>query len=398
MKIGLVSPYDWSYPGGVRTHVRHLAREFSRMGHEVAILAPASGVQGPLIERNVYAMGGAIPVPFNGSIARIALRPLLVGRVRRVLLRERFDVLHVHEPLIPGLPLAALHASDVPVVGTFHAAARLGPTSTPALAYTCARPFLLPSFRRLAGRIAVSPAASRFVAHFFDGDYRLIPNGIDLEEFTPSVVPWPAYMDGQQNILFVGRLEKRKGARSLLDAIPAIRERFPQTRFLFVGEGPLRAGLERLAEREGWRDVIFPGYVTDEELPRYFASAHVFCAPALGGESQGIVLLEAMACGVPVVATAIEGYRTVMQDGANGLLAAPGESASLAASLGRLLEDEPLRQRLRAAGLHTARAYAWPDIARRVLEYYCEILGGGSAAWYPPVSPCGTLPAEKPGM
>lgn len=380
VNIGMVSPYDWSYPGGVREHVRHLAHEFSQMGHEVRILAPASGGKGFLIERNVYNMGGAIPVPINGSIARIALHPLLGQRVRQVLLRERFDVIHVHEPLIPGLPLAVLHSSRALNVGTFHASARLGLTSTPALAYTCAHPFLLPPFRRLAGRIAVSFAASQFVAHFFDGDYRIIPNGIDLEQFNPSVVPWPAYMDGKQNILFVGRLEKRKGARYLLRSLPAIRERFPQTRFIFVGEGRLRAGFQRLVERHGWRDVIFPGYIPDEEMPRYFSCAHVFCAPAIGGESQGIVLLEAMACGVPVVATAIEGYRTLVHDGVDGLLATPGESASLAAALGRLLEHEPLRQRLSAAGLQTARAYAWPRIAQCVFDYYRELLDGGPYA------------------
>lgn len=374
MKIGMVSPYDWSYPGGVRDHVRHLTEEFIAMGHEVHILTPASGIKGPLIKRNVYKMGGTTPVPINGSIARIALNPSLVPHVRQVLRRERFDVIHLHEPLIPGLPLAVLRYSRALNVGTFHAYARFDMVSTPYLAYACAYPFLLPYFRRLAGRIAVSLAAYSFVSHFFDGDYRIIPNGVNLEHFSPSIAPFPEYMDGKQNILFVGRLEKRKGVKYLLRAIPTIRERFPNTRFIFVGEGRLRDGFQQFVERHGWHDVIFTGYIRDEDIPRYFACAHVFCAPAIGGESLGIVLLEAMASGKPVVATNIEGYTTIVHDGIDGLLATPRDSESLTVAVGHLLENEPLRQKLIYAGLQTAREYAWPRVARRVFDYYCELL------------------------
>lgn len=297
----------------------------------------------------------------------------------RFILREQFEVIHFHEPLIPGFPWMALRSSRALNVGTFHAYARFGPISVPTLAYACGRPLVLPSFRRLRGRIAVSPAAYRFVSRFFEGDYRLLPNGVDLDTFHPAVPPFPHFMDGKQNILFVGRLEPRKGATYLLHAIPALRIQFPQTRFLFVGEGSLRRGFQRMVDRHGWRDVHFPGYVSTEDLPRYFASAHVFCAPATGGESMGIVLLEAMASGIPVVATAIEGYTTVVRAGENGLLALPRDSASLTHTLGHVLTSEALRQRLIHAGLHTVQAYAWPGIARRVLAYYDELLDAHSS-------------------
>lgn len=374
MKIGIVSPYDWSYPGGVRDHVSHLADEFIALGHDVRVMAPASGVKGKQAEQNIYKMGGTTPFPINGSIARIALNPALGRHVRHVLQRERFDVVHLHEPLLPGLSLTVLRYSRALNVGTFHAFARPGMTSTPYLAYASAYPFLRPYFRRLAGRIAVSSAAYDFASHYFDGDFRIIPNGVSLDRFSSQAAPFPSYMDGKLNILFVGRFEKRKGAKFLLRAIPTIRERFPNTRFIFVGEGRLRSGFQQFVQRRGWQDVIFTGYVPDEDKARYFASAHVFCAPATGGESMGIVLLEAMAAGKPVVATNIAGYSTVITDGTDGLLVPPRDSEALAFTIGRLLENEPLRQKFTHAGLLKARDYAWPRVARRVLDYYSELL------------------------
>lgn len=374
MKIGLVSPYDWSYPGGVRDHVWHLANEFIKMGHDVRILAPASGPKGKLNEKNIYKMGWTTPIPINGSIARIMLDPSLALRVRRVLQREHFDVIHVHEPLVPGLSQAVLRCSRTLTVGTFHASTYPSMYSTSNLAYASTYPFLRPLFRRLAGCIAVSTTARQFVSRYFPADYRVIPNGVNLDHFSPQVSPLPQFMDDKQNILFVGRFEKRKGAKYLLRAIPFIRERFPQTRFLFVGEGRLRRGFQRFVERQGWQDVVFTGYVSDEDLPHYFASSHVFCSPATGGESLGIVLLEAMASGKPVVASNISGYATVVSQGLDGLLTTPRQSDELAWAICHLLGHESLRQQFIYNGLQKAREYAWPHVASRVMEFYCELL------------------------
>jgi phosphatidylinositol alpha-mannosyltransferase len=375
MKIGLVSPYDWSYPGGVRDHVWHLANEFMDQGHDVRILAPASGPKRKLPEKYVYKIGWTTPIPANGSIARVAaFDPALTLRVRRVLQREKFDILHIHEPLAPGLSLAALRCSQTITVGTFHASSEVSLTSTFNLAYASLVPFLRPMWRRLDGRIVVSNATYKFITHYFPAEYRTIPNGIHLDHFLRNAAPFPQFMDGKQNILFLGRFEKRKGAKYLLRAIPTIREDYPNTRFIFVGEGRLRAGFQRFVERRGWRDVIFTGYVPEEEKARYLASAHIFCAPATGGESQGIVLLEAMAAGKPIVASDISGYRTVITHGVNGLLTTPRSSGELANAIGQLLKYEPLRQRFIQASLKKAFEYSWPHVASQVLDYYAELI------------------------
>ncbi|HXZ03213.1 MAG TPA: glycosyltransferase family 4 protein [Ktedonobacteraceae bacterium] len=374
MKIGLVSPYDWSYPGGVRDHVWHLANEFIAMGHDVRIMAPASGPKGRVTEKYILKMGWTTPIPINGSIARIMLDPSIALRVRRVLQREHFDVIHVHEPLVPGLSQTVLRCSNTVTVGTFHASSYPGIYSTSNLAYASTYPFLRPLFRRLSGCIAVSTTALQFVSRYFPADYRVIPNGVNLERFSPQVAPLPQFMDGKQNILFVGRFEKRKGAKFLLRAIPRIRERYPQTRFIFVGEGRLRRGFQRFVERQGWPDVVFTGYVSDTDLPHYFASAHIYCSPATGGESLGIVLLQAMASGKPVVASNISGYATVVSHGIDGLLTAPRNSEELAIAIGHLLGHEQLRQQFINAGLQKAREYAWPLVAESIMEFYCELL------------------------
>jgi phosphatidylinositol alpha-mannosyltransferase len=375
MKIGVVSPYDWSYPGGVREHIRHLASQFTSMGHEVWVLAPATRTTTTLVGEYIfYAMGKTAPVPVNGSIARIAIDPTLAWKVRNVLKQEHFDILHIHEPLVPGLSLTALRFSNTTTVGTFHAFVNPKIASTQYLAYASATPFLRPYFRRLAGRIAVSSAAHQFASHYFPGDYRIIPNGVDLERFNPQVLPLPQFMDGKQNILFVGRFERRKGAKFLIRAIPRIREQHPNTRFIFVGEGKLRPGLQRVVRQHGWNDVIFTGYITDSELPRYFSSAHIFCAPATGGESMGIVLLESMASGTPVVASDIPGYATVVRPGIDGLLSTSRNSEELAYNISTLLSSEILRQKFIHTGLKKVYDYAWPHVAQTILHYYDSLL------------------------
>lgn len=374
MKIALVSPYDWNYPGGVRNHILNLSEQFIQMGHDVRILAPGSGIKSNLLEDHIYNIGRTIPFYFNGSIARVTFIPDLTRGVRRILQREHFDVIHIHEPLVPSLSLDVLRLSRTLTIGTFHAFAQPGITSAPHLAYASANPFLHRYFRRLAGRIAVSHAAYQFISHYFPADYSIIPNGIDLQRFNLHNAPMPQYMDDKWNILFVGRFETRKGAKYLLRAIPAIRERHPNTRFIFVGEGRPRAGFQRLVEQAGWPDVVFTGYVSDDEKLRYFASSHVFCAPAIGNESMGIVLLESMASGTPIVASNIPGYTTVVTSGVDGLLISPRHSEELASAVSSLLENEPLRQRLIHAGLQKVREYAWPQVAHRIKDYYYRLL------------------------
>jgi phosphatidylinositol alpha-mannosyltransferase len=378
VKIGLVSPYDWSYPGGVKSHITHLATELRGRGHTVRILTPASGPTGRKPEYGIYKLGWAAPLRVNGSVARISLAPDVNGHIGDLLRRERFDILHLHEPLGSVLPLTILHQArraGAVNVGTFHASVSRGRggLSTPEWAYASAKPFLRYYFRRLQGRIAVSEAALQFVGRFFPGEYRIIPNGVDVARFREAT-PRPELRDDKLNILFVGRIEKRKGLKHLLRAVPLVREHVPNSRFVIVGDGPLRPGYQRLVERAGWSDVVVVGRVSDAELPSYYASADVFCAPNLGSESQGIVLLEALSAGAPTVASDIPGYRTVIRDGVEGMLVPPANREELAWAICHLLTSPSERARLRALGQLRAETYGWDHVAGRVEAYYDELL------------------------
>lgn len=378
MKIGLVSPYDWSYPGGVQDHIMRLTSELRGRGHHVRILTPATGALGRQVEYGVYKLGWAAPLHVNGSVARIAMAPDFTGKLRGILTSEQFDVIHLHEPLASALGLSVLHLStsfNATLVGTFHAWARHSLASAPEWAYASAAPFLGRYYRRLSGRIVVSPAAEEFVSRFFPGDYRIIPNGVDTSVFTPDTAPLPQFADGKLNILYHGRIEKRKGLKYLLRAIPMIREHFPNTRFLIGSDGPLRQAYEKLVDEAGWPDVVFLGRVAPEALPALYASADIFCAPGTGGESQGIVLLEAMASGRAVVASDLPGYRSVIQHQREGLLVQPGRHEELAWAICHVLGSAEERRRLGEAGRKRAEMFNWDRVASQVLAYYHEVRG-----------------------
>lgn len=367
LKIALVSPYDYAYPGGVTEHVSHLATEFQRTGHEVHVIAPSSAVlpPGPI---PFHRFGTPVSFPANGSVARIGLSPRLSREVRDTLASVGFDVVHIHEPMIPPLPLAVLRGSHTANVGTFHSFRH----ST--LAYFSAKPFLQYFFRKLHGRIAVSECARDFVADHFPGQYRIIPNGIDFERFNRPVPPIAELRDGRPKVLFVGRLEKRKGLSHLLRAWGTVREAVPNARLIVVGGG---RGLEHYQKFVGGIDgaeILFTGSVTHEEKIRYYHSADVFCAPSTGGESFGIVLLEAMAAGRAIVATDIPGYREAVSDGKQALLVPPKDPERLAAALIQTLRDSELRGRLGENGQRTAREYAWNQVAAQVIDYYTETI------------------------
>lgn len=366
VKIALVSPYDYSYFGGVTKHLTHLALELQRRGHEVHVMAPSSNEPPGGVAIPFHRLGTPVSFPANGSVARIGMAARLGGEVRQILATGEFDIVHLHEPLLPALPLAVLRASRATNIGTFHAYRRR------TFAYFYAKPVLQYFFRKLHGRIAVSACARDFVAEHFPSDYRVIPNGIDYERFSAPWVPMPGLDDGRVNVLFVGRLEKRKGVSHLLRAWGQVRERHPEARLIVVGGG---RGLKHYRTFVGAReDIVFTGVVSDEDLPRYYHSAHVFCAPSTGQESFGVVLLEAMAAGVPILSTSIPGYREVVSDGREGLMVPPKDSLALAASLDRLIHDAELRTRLGAEGQRTAAAYAWDRVADQVLDYYTETI------------------------
>jgi phosphatidylinositol alpha-mannosyltransferase len=364
VKILLVSPFDFSFPGGVNEHVLHLDRQFQVLGHQTRVLSPRSDEEDEEDDGHFYRLGVTVPVPSNGSTARITLSPFLNGKVKEFLLREEFDVIHLHEPLAPILPLMVLLHSKTVNVGTFHAA------RSSNLGYLYAKPILSHFAGKLDARIAVSPAALDFVHQYFPGQYEVIPNGIDIDFFGPHVDPIQRYRDGQPTILFVGRYnESRKGLKFLLRALALVRQEFPRARLLVVGPGTPRR-FEREIERYELENVVFVGPVSKQGLANYYATCDVFCAPSTGRESFGIVLLEAMASGKPVVATNIRGYSAVVRHGVDGLLVQRKNPEALAIALVHMLADDDLRERFGQAGRRRAEEHSWPVVAKRVLETY----------------------------
>ncbi len=367
MKVCLVSPYDFTHPGGVTEHVRHLADELRRRDHEVTILAPSAHVRDVQSIPGFVRIGRSVPVRGNGSVARIALSFHLVRRVRSLLDRADFDVVHYHEPLVPGLPITTLRFHRGANVGTFHAMARRN------LGYYYGRPFLLRYFHRLHGLICVSEPAREFISHYFAGDYTIVPNGIDGGCFRPDLPPLPELRgEGAATILFVGRMEQRKGLPILLAAYAQLRRQRAGCRLVIVGDGPMRWAYERQCEATGVPDVTFLGHVPADVLPRIYASADVFCSPATGRESFGIVLLEAMASGVPVVASAIPGFSQVVDPGGDGLLVPPGKPEAFALALESLIADPGLRRSMGRHGVEKARRYDWRVVVDGILDVYAQ--------------------------
>lgn len=367
MKVGLVSPYDYTHPGGVSEHVRHLGHWLRHLGHDVRTFAPSSRRDVESYTPDFYRIGRVFSIPANDSVARITLSFHLADRVGEILEQERFDVLHFHEPLLPALPLTLLRLSKTPNVATFHAYARSN------LGYYYGRPFLRQYVRHLDAAIAVSKPARDFVRRYFpDLDPTVVPNGVDVTRFGPDHPPIRHLRDDRLNVLFVGRLESRKGLRDLVLGFERMQERGVRARLIIVGDGPLRSRIERLIGDRMIPNVILAGRVPDEVLPRYYASADIFCAPATGSESFGIVLLEAMASGLPVVATEIPGYLQVVEAGRDGLTVAAKNPVELGAALTVLARDPELRARIGAAGLAKAQRFSWPAVAARVIEVYRE--------------------------
>lgn len=372
MRIALASPYDWSVPGGVNRHIQNLAENFIRRGHEPEIIAPSSEPLGAE-SHHIRVIGeSVIGLPASGSVANVCLSYDLGPRVKRLLERESYDVVHVQEPFMPLLPFQFVRYAECPVVATFHATRDRG-----SRVYAYTKFLIRPYWDNLAGRVCVSRAALRMISRYFADRYRIIPNGIDYPFFASEAPPIPDLMDEKRNILFVGRQEKRKGLPYLLEAYRKLKREMPDTRLVIVGpDGGIRAACMRYVEHHQIHDVNFVGLVSYEELPRYYRSADVFCAPNTGHESFGIILLEAMAAGAPIVASDISGFSDVLNHGKHGLLVPPKDSDALASALKSILSDSDRREEMAAAGPRHARRYSWDEVSSQVLAYYEETLAG----------------------
>jgi phosphatidyl-myo-inositol alpha-mannosyltransferase len=359
MRVGIVCPYSLSVPGGVQGQVLGLARSLRRRGHEVRVLAP---VDGPPPEAGITPLGRSIPTAANGSVAPLAVDPAAARRTIRALREEAFDVVHLHEPLAPGPTLTTLVVKPAPLVGTFHAAGE-------SAAYRWLGPIVRRLGRRLDRRIAVSDDARRLAEPVLGGRWTVAFNGVDVDAFS-GVDPFPT--EGP-TVLFVGRHEPRKGLEVLLEA----RHHLPESvRIWVAGTGPqtdeLRAGVGD-DPRVEWL-----GRIDDREKARRLRAADVFCAPSLGGESFGVVLLEAMAAGTPVVASDLPGYRNAARPDFDALLVPPGDQAALAVAIVRVLDDRSLVAGLVASGRQRAESFSMDRLAAWYEEVYAGLVAAGS--------------------
>jgi phosphatidylinositol alpha-mannosyltransferase len=355
MRIGLVCPYSLSVPGGVQAQVLGMARELRRRGYEARVLGPCDG---PPPAGFVTPLGNSLPTMANGSVAPLAPDPAAALRTIRVLYEERFDVLHLHEPLAPGPTVTALTMHPAPVVGTFHAA---GESSS----YRLMRPALLRLISRLDHKVVVSKDALDLVQRYLGGAYEVAFNGVELDAIS-SVEP---YQSHRPSILFLGRHEQRKGLDVLLKALSHVPE---DVECWVIGEGPDTAALR--ARHGADHRIHWLGRVSETEKLARMRGATLFCAPSLGGESFGVVLVEAMAAGTPVVASALDGYRNVATDGVNALLLPPGDSDVLGVTLSALLADPNRQQTLRESGLARAADFSMSSLVDRYLEIYEELI------------------------
>ncbi|MGN6131509.1 MAG: glycosyltransferase family 4 protein [Nocardioidaceae bacterium] len=367
MRIGMVCPYSLDVPGGVQNHVKDLAEALIALGHEVSVLAP-SEEDGENLPPYVVPAGRAVPVPANGSIARLTFGPVSNARTRRWLREGDFDVLHIHEPAAPSLSLLSLWASDGPVVATHHRASLHSRRMAAGLA------ILRPSMEKIRARIAVSEYARDTLVQHFGGEPVIIPNGVYVDRFRDAQ-PREDWRGDGGTLAFVGRLdETRKGLDVLLAAFPAIARARPGVRLLVVGTGDVAAARSRLPE--GLRaQVDFLGPVSDEEKAQVLRTADVYVAPNTGGESFGIVLVEAMAAGAAVVATDLPAFERVLEGGRCGVLFPNGDSKALAAAVLDLLAEPARREALRAEAAVAVRQYDWTTVARRIVQVYETVVG-----------------------
>ena len=362
MKIGLVTPYIFPEPGGVNAHVGYLYENLVKRGHDVRIISSTHGPQRSS-EGDIIRLGYGWSVPTNGSMGTLTVSHRYGQLVTEMLDAERFDLLHFHEPFVPFLSLQLLQHSKSVNVATFHAFSGFSPS------YEFGKRMLKRFARKLHGRIAVSAAARHFIGRYFPGDYKVIPNGVDLRQFE-NVAPFARWRDGIPNILFLGRFESRKGLMYLLRAYYQLRLEGLACRLLLVGSGPQAGEARRYISSRRLGGVEMLGRISDSDKARAFATADIYASPATGQESFGIVLLEAMASGVPVVASDIHGYKGVVRRNEQAILVPPRDSEALAAGLGTLLRDPQMRDRMGTSGRERAAQFGWENITAKVEDYY----------------------------
>ncbi|GAA3242467.1 glycosyltransferase family 4 protein [Dactylosporangium siamense] len=378
MRIGIVCPYSFDVPGGVQNHVRDLAETLIALGHHVSVLAPGDEESGE--QPYVVPAGRAVPVPYNGSVARVSFGLISATRVRRWMAAGRFDVLHVHEPLIPSLSMLAVLSARGPVVATFHTA------MTRSRALAAAQGLLQLVLEKITGRIAVSELARKVQVEHLGGSAWEIPNGVQVSRYR-TAVPLPGWPGPGGTLGFLGRFtEPRKGFPFLLQAFATLARSRPDLRLLVAGPGDVDEVMADFPDISPYRDrIVFLGKVSEEDKARMLRSVDLYIAPNTGGESFGMILTEAMSAGTTVVASDLDAFRRVLDGGRAGALFPVGDSAALASTIGGLLDDPTRRAALAARATEVVAAYDWPVVAERVLEVYSTVIEVAGAVVEQPV-------------
>ena len=366
MRIGLVCPYSLDTPGGVQNHVKDLAEALIGLGHHVSVLAPSEDEHG--LPSYVVPAGRAVPVPYNGSVARVSFGPVTAARVRRWLREGKFDLIHLHEPAAPSLSLLTLWAAECSVVATFHT------SHLRSRAMSASASILRPSLEKITGRIAVSEHARDTLVHHIGGEPVVIANGVYVDRYRDAS-PRPGWRGEGGTVAFVGRLdEPRKGFALMLAAFPDIAAACPEVRLLVVGGGDIEKATGSIPQdlRE---QVTFLGRASDADKAAALKTADVYVAPNTGGESFGIVLVEGMAAGAAVLASDLPAFRRVLGDGRYGELFPIGDAAALATQAISLLGDRPRRDELNQRAQSYVRRYDWAAIASQIVQVYETVIG-----------------------
>ncbi|QRY49525.1 glycosyltransferase family 4 protein [Mycolicibacterium septicum] len=367
MRIGMVCPYSFDVPGGVQSHVLQLAEVMRAGGHYVSVLAPSS----PHVKLPEYVVSGgkAVPIPYNGSVARLRFGPATHRKVKKWIAEGEFDVLHLHEPNAPSLSMLALQAAEGPIVATFHT------STTKSLTLSVFQGILRPFHEKIVGRIAVSDLARRWQMEALGSDAVEIPNGVDVPSFA-NAPRLEGYPRPGRTVLFLGRFdESRKGMAVLLGALPKLARRFPDIEVLIVGRGDEDALREEAGELAG--HLRFLGQVDDDAKAAAMRSADVYCAPNLGGESFGIVLVEAMAARTAVVASELDAFSRVLDQGQAGRLVPVGDADALADALIEVLDDDALRARYIDQATERVARYDWSVVAGQIMRVYETVASAG---------------------
>jgi phosphatidylinositol alpha-mannosyltransferase len=370
MKLGIVTEYYYPLLGGISEQVHNTALRLRQKGHTVRIITSgldAGQNDGPT-SPDIIRIGRSVSLISNGSVAHVTIGTRFIGKLERILDREGFDLLHLHSPLVPTLPLLALLKTKCPAVGTFHT------YFDKSLLYT-----LLGSkvqkklIDKLDGQIAVSQSCIDALSRFFKINARIIPNGVDIAQFNPYIAKLPQYDDGKKNLLFLGRLDPRNGFATMMKAFDTIRSRFSGIRLIIVGGGPLMSYYSRLVPEHLKADIHLVGPVL-EGRNRYYATSDIFCSP-VEKASFGVTLLEAMASGKPIVATENSGYRELL-GGEEGVLVPPNDPAAFAEVVLKLLENPGLQTDMGRQGRQKALRYSWDKVTDEINGFYEEILNG----------------------